>query len=218
MAKATIISAQARERVGKGAARATRRAGRVPAVIYGNKMDPAPVSLDPQDLSQQLSQTGFFSRVFEVRVGKEKHRVLARDVQFDPVTDRPLHVDFMRFSAGTMLNVEVELVFENADVSPGLKKGGVLNVVSHTLELNCPADRIPESIVIDAGELDLGDSIQLGDIPLPSGVQATAGEADMTIVTIAAPTVMREEALAAGEEGEEEEEGEAEAEAEADAG
>jgi len=200
MAKATTISAEVRDRVGKGAARAMRRAGRVPAVIYGDKKDAIPVSLDPRDLIQQLVTQGFFSRVFEVKVGKDKHRVLARDVQFDPLTDRPLHVDFMRFSAGTMLNVDVELAFENEELCPGIKKGGIINVVRHTIELNCAADNIPNSIIIDVGELDMGDSVQLKDIVFPKGAQPTATDPEMTVVTIAAPTAIREEALAAEEE------------------
>ncbi len=200
MAKATTITAQVRDRVGKGAARATRRAGRVPAVVYGDKKDVIPISLDPRDLNQQLVTKGFFSRVFEVKVGKDKHRVLARDVQFDPLTDRPLHVDFMRFSAGTMLNVDVDLVFENEDLCPGLKRGGIINVIRHTIELNCAAENIPSSIAIDVGALDMGESLQLKDIVFPKGVQPTATDPEMTVVTIASPTVVREEAAAAEEE------------------
>ena len=206
MAKASTISAQMRERAGKGAARATRRAGRVPAVIYGNKMDPVSISLDPLELQQNMGQSGFFARVFEVKVGKEKHRVLARDVQFDPVTDRPLHVDFMRFSAGATLNVDVAVAFENEEASPGIKRGGVLNVVMHTIELTCAADNIPHSIPVDLSGLDIGDTLHLSDITLPADVQPVISDRDFTIATIAAPTLMKEDEEEAAEAEEEVEE------------
>ena len=140
MAQVTTMAAQVRERAGKGPARATRRAGRVPAVIYGNKMDSVLISLDPVDLAHQLTGPGFFSRVFDVKVDGETHRVLARDLQTDPVTDRPLHVDFMRFSAATRINVDVQVLFTNEEDSPGLKRGGVLNVVRHAVEMICAPD------------------------------------------------------------------------------
>ena len=214
MAEVTPIAAQTRQRAGKGAARATRRNGRVPAVIYGNKEETLLISLDPLDLSSQLRGPGFFARVFEIQVDKGKHRVLARDLQLDPVSDRPIHVDFMRFSAGTRLNIDVQVTFENEAASPGLKRGGVLNVVRHAIELVCSADNIPETISIDLSGLEIGGSIHISDVDLPAGVEPTISDRDFTIATIAAPTILtieeEEEEEVEGEEGEiEGEEGEA---------
>jgi len=226
MAQATPMTAEVRERAGKGPARATRRAGRVPAIIYGNKLDSVLISLDPVDLAHQLTGPGFFSRVFDVKVNGETHRVLARDLQTDPVTDRPLHVDFMRFSAATRINVDVQVLFKNEEESPGLKRGGVLNVVRHAVEMICAPDRIPESITVDLSGLEIGDSVHISDIPLPEDVQLTIADRDFTVATVVAPsalkTVEEEEAEAAaaaeaealaleGEEGAEAAEGEAEA-------
>ena len=224
MAQVTPMTAEVRERAGKGPARATRRAGRVPAVIYGNKMDSVLISLDPVDLAHQLTGPGFFSRVFDVKVNGETHRVLARDLQTDPVTDRPLHVDFMRFSAATRINVDVQVLFTNEEDSPGLKRGGVLNVVRHAVEMICAPDSIPESITVDLTGLEIGDSVHISDIPLPEDVQLTIADRDFTVATVVAPsalkTVEEEEAEAAAEaetlaleegEGVEAAEGEAEA-------
>ena len=149
MAQVTALAAEEREGAGTGAARQTRRAGRVPCVIYGNKEDSVLISIDPMDLQKQLRGPGFFARVFEIEVGGKKHRVLARDLQVDPVSDKPIHVDFMRFSAATRLNIDVQLVFENHEESPGIKRGGVLNVVRHTVEMRCKPDGIPEKLTVD---------------------------------------------------------------------
>ncbi|MDH5750729.1 MAG: 50S ribosomal protein L25/general stress protein Ctc [Rhodospirillales bacterium] len=198
MSKAVTLAAEVRMRAGKGAARQTRREGRVPAVIYGNKQDTVMISLNPLDLMHQLRGPGFFGRVFEIDAAGEKHKVLARDLQLDPVTDRPIHVDFMRFGADTKLHVEVEVVFINEADSPGLKRGGVLNVVRHTIEMICAADKIPESVIIDLTGLDIGDSVHASVIKLPEGSELAISDRDFTIATIAAPTVM-EEAAEAGE-------------------
>lgn len=206
MAQVTAIAAEAREGTGTGGARQTRRGGRVPCVIYGNKEDSVLISIDPMDLQRQLRGPGFFARVFEIEVGGQKHRVLARDLQVDPVTDRPIHVDFMRFSATTRLNIDVQVVFENHEESPGLKRGGVLNIVRHTIEMLCKPDSIPESILIDLTGLDIGDSVHIGAIELPEDVELTIADRDFTIATIAAPTILVE--VEEEEEGEEVEEGE----------
>ena len=201
MAQAATMSVELRERAGKGAARATRRAGRVPAVIYGNKQDPVMISLEPVELMRQLKGPGFFSRVYELEAGGEKYRVLPRDLQLHPVTDRPLHVDFMRFSAKTRLNIEVSVVFENEEECPGLRQGGVLNIVRHTVELLCSPDHIPESLIVDLSGLDVGDSVHISSIKLPGDVKLTITDRDFTIATIAAPTINIEPVE--GEEGEE---------------
>ncbi|MBT3660079.1 MAG: 50S ribosomal protein L25/general stress protein Ctc [Rhodospirillaceae bacterium] len=192
MAEVLNFAAEPRERAGKGAARATRREGRVPGVIYGNKQEPIMISINPLELTKQLSTPGFFARVYEVNVDGGSHRVLARDLQLDPVTDRPIHVDFMRFSASTRLNIEVEVVFENEEECPGIRVGGVLNVVRHTIELRCAPDSIPEFLTADLAGLEIGDSINISAIDLPGDVQVTITDRDFTIATIAAPTIVEE--------------------------
>ncbi len=205
MAQASTLNAELRERAGKGAARALRRAGRIPAVIYGNKQAPVIITLDPLELSRELKGPGFFSRVFELEVGGDKHRVLPRDMQLHPVTDVPLHVDFMRFSAKTRLNIDVAVVFENEEESPGIKSGGVLNIVRHSIELLCSPDNIPESLNVDLAGLEVGDSVHISAIKLPEDVELTITDRDFTIATIAAPTIVEEieeDEVELGEDGE----------------
>ena len=213
MAEISIIAAQRRERAGKGPARAARRAGRVPGVIYGSKKDPAMVTLDPRELDRELQTGGFLATIYDIQVEKDKERVLPRDVQFDPVTDRPIHVDFLRVSATSSVTVQVPVNFLNEEESPGLKRGGLLNVVRHEIEMICRADAIPASIEVDLTGLDIGDSVHISMISLPDGVAPTITDRDFTVATIAAPTVVQEEEEAEAEEGAELEEG-AEVEAE----
>ncbi len=215
MAEIVTMPAQPRERAGKGPARATRRAGRVPGVIYGAKQDPLMISMDPRDLLRGLKTGSFLATVYELDVGGGKERVLPRDVQFDPVSDKPLHVDFLRVSAATEVTVDVPVEFLNEEESPGLKRGGLLNIVRHEIEMECRADSIPQHIEVDLTGLDIGDSVHISMVKLPEGVRPTIDDRDFTIATIAAPTVVRDEAeeaaaAAAEAEGEEadEEEGE----------
>ena len=193
MTNVTAFAAQPRDRAGKGAARATRREGRVPGVIYGNNQDPVLISLDPIELMKQINVTGFFARVYEVEVVGEKHRVLARDLQLDPVSEQPIHIDLMRFSATTRVNVEIQVNFENEDKCPGLRMGGVLNVVRFMIELRCRPDNIPETLTADLSGLEIGDSLHISAIELPEDVELTITDRDFTVATIAAPTVMEEE-------------------------
>lgn len=211
MAQAHPLNAELRERAGKGAARAVRREGRVPGVIYGNKQEPVLISLDPVDLMKEYQNAGFFSHVYEIAVGGEKYKVLARDMQTHPINDLPIHVDFMRFSAKTRLAVNVYVEFVNEEQSPGLKEGGVLNVVRHEVELRCSPESIPESLIADLSGLDIGDSLHISAITLPEGVELTITDRDFTIATIAAPTIFTEVEDEEGEEGDEAE-GAAEAE------
>ena len=206
MAEATNIAVQPRHQAGKGAARALRRAGRVPGIIYGTKIEPVLISVDPADLIVEMKQPGFFARVFEVEVETETHRVLARDVQFHPVSDRPMHVDFMRFSADTKLNIDVEVVFENEELSPGIKRGGVLNVVRHTIEMICSADNIPPFITVDLSGLEIGDGVHISQVDIPDGAVPTVTDRDFTIATIAAPSILTVEEDTGVVEGEEDEE------------
>lgn len=207
MSNEPTIAAQPRERAGKGAARATRRAGLVPGVIYGDKKESVMISMDPRDLMKQARTIGFFSTVYQVEVGGDSHRVLARDLQLHPVSDQPMHVDFMRVTKGVKINVEVQVSFINEEESPGLKRGGVLNIVRHAVEVSCTPGIIPESFVIDLTGRDLGDSIHFSAIDMPEGVESTISDRDFTIATIAAPSSVKsaasEEEEAEGEEGEE---------------
>lgn len=198
------LNVQLREKTGKGASRALRREGRVPAVLYGGNDAPVHFSLDPIQLDKELHQTGFLSKIFEIPVDKKKEKALARIVQFHPVTDRPIHVDFLRVSKDKKIAVSVPLHFVNEEKSPGIKKGGVLNVLLHNLELMCDIDHIPSEIEIDLTGLEIHHTIHLTDIKLPEGVVAAHAERDNSIANIVAPTVMKKT-------GEEEAEGTAEA-------
>jgi len=210
MTTIVTIPAQPRTGTGKGPARATRRNGRVPAVVYGAKKDPSLISLDPRDLMRALRAGSFMATVFDVDVEGKAERVLPRDVQFDPLSDAPLHVDFLRVSAATTVTVNIPVAFLNEEEAPGLKRGGLLNVVRHDIEANCRADAIPHHIEVDLTGLDIGDSVHISMVPLPDGVQPTITDRDFTVATIAAPTVVQEEAAeVAAEEAAEGEEGEA---------
>ena len=203
MADVSTIAATPRGRVGKGAARTARRNGMVPGMIYGNRLEPVMINVERPILDRELGQAGFFIRLVDIEVDGEKHRVLPREVQFHPVTDAPLHIDFLRFSADRKLSVAVPVRFLNEDESPGLKRGGVLNIVRHEVEVQCTADNIPNEFEIDVTGLDIGDAMHASAISLPEGVAFTITDRDFTVATIAAPTVM-----AADEEEEEEVEGE----------
>ncbi len=207
MAQTHKLSAEIRERAGKGAARATRRAGRVPAVIYGNKQEPVLISVDPVDLMKEIHQPGFFSHVYEIAVGGDTYKVLARDLQTHPINDLPTHVDFMRFSAKTRLAVDVYVEFINEDKCPGLKEGGVLNVVRHEVELRCSPDSIPEQLEADLSGLEIGDTLHISAIALPEGAELTITDRDFTVATIAAPTIFTEVEDEVDEDGEEGAEG-----------
>ena len=189
MADIISLAAEPRERAGKGAARATRRAGRIPAVIYGNKETPSMVSIHPIDLMHQIRGGGFFSKVYEIEADGKKHRVLPRDIQLHPVTDQPIHVDFMRFSKTTRLVVEVPVIFVGEEECPGLRQGGVLNIVRHAIEMRASPDSIPESVEIDLSGYNVGDSVHISSATLPGDVELTITDRDFTVATIAAPSV-----------------------------
>jgi len=191
MVDATKIAAQPRERAGKGAARAARRAGRVPGVIYGEKAPPTLIDLDPKTVDIEIHKPGFFTRVFDVDVAGKVQRALARDVQLHPVTDRAEHVDFMRVGEKTRIRVGIPVKFINQEKSPGLKRGGVLNIVRHTIEVYCSVSNIPQSFSIDLDGLDIGDSVHISKVKLPEGVKPTITTRDFTIAAVAAPSVMK---------------------------
>ena len=194
MADITSLPARARDRAGKGAARSTRRAGLVPGVVYGNKETPVLIAMEPRHLEPQVKKNGFFTRIFELDIDGKKHRVLPRDVQFHPVSDRAEHVDFLRVSATTRVTVGVPVKVVNESAAPGIKKGGVVNVVRHTVDLVCLADKIPQALVIDMTGKEIGDSIHISHIALPEGVVPAIRDRDFTVATLAAPTVQSEEA------------------------
>jgi large subunit ribosomal protein L25 len=203
MVETITFEAESRVGVGKGPARQLRRAGRVPAIIYGERKDQQMVSLEARALRRQLGNPHFFNTLCSLQVNGEAIRVLPREVQLHPVTDDPIHADFVRVSAGATIEVEVPVVFVNEETSPGLKRGGVLNIVRREVELACPADAIPGELTVDLQAFDIGDSVHISHITLPEGVRPTITDRDFTIATISAPTVVAEEAEAAQEEAEE---------------
>jgi large subunit ribosomal protein L25 len=198
MAMATVkeLKATARPSVGKGAARAERRAGRVPGVIYGNNQPPTPISVDDADLRQRILAGRFLTTIYDIDLEGKKHRVIPRDFHLDPVRDFPIHVDFMRLGEGATIRISVPLHIQRADASPGVKRGGTVNIVTHTLDLECSVDNIPQYIDADVSTLEIGHSLHLSDITLPASVKALARE-DITLVTIVPPSGYAEEQKAA---------------------
>lgn len=187
MSKIATLAVEARDRAGKGSARAARREGRVPAVIYGNKEAAEVVTVEYKMLERELNTGKFLSTVFDIQVGDRTERVLPRDVQFHPVTDRALHVDFMRIAKDGMITVEVPVVTTESAASPGIKRGGVLNIVRHSIEVKAPAENVPEAITVSLAGLEIGDSVHISKVTLPAGVTPTISYRDFTIVTIAPP-------------------------------
>jgi len=187
MSDTTTISASERERVGKGSARAARRAGLVPAVIYGNKKDPVGITMEAREITKIVHQPGIFGRLLEIDVAGSRSTVLTRDIQFHPVNDAIMHMDFLRVSQSSTIAVAVAVEFINEDKCPGIRLGGVLNIVRHEVELNCPATAIPEKITIDLEGVKIGDSIHISAIPLPEGVTPTITDRDFTVATLASP-------------------------------
>jgi large subunit ribosomal protein L25 len=169
----------------------------VPAVIYGDKKEPLLISLEPRALVRELHRPGFFAKLVDVTIGGETHRTLPRDVQLHPVTDMPLHVDFMRVGAHTRITVEIPVRFVDQEKSPGLKRGGLLNIVRHEIEMLCSADNIPDHIDVSLEGREIGDSIHISAVKLPEGARPTIADRDFTIATLAAPSAVREEAAAA---------------------
>ena len=193
MSEALTLPAETRDRAGKGASRALRREGRVPAVVYGGKEEPLSVHVEEKELVRQLGTGHFFNSVVEVEVGGKKVRTLPKDVAFHPVTDRPLHVDFLRIAKDAKVHVNVPVHFINEEASPGLKRGGVLNIVRHDLDLVCDADKIPDDITIDVTGLEVGDSIHISQVSLPKGTESGIADRDFTIATIVAPSALKSE-------------------------
>ncbi|QZH74855.1 MAG: 50S ribosomal protein L25/general stress protein Ctc [Erythrobacter sp.] len=210
MSDALELSAELRERAGKGASRELRRNGRVPAVIYGGKEEPTTIHLEAKELVKRLGTGHFMNSIVMIDIGGKVHRTLPKDVAFDPVSDRPIHVDFLRLGKDATITVSVPVVFVNEEASPGLKRGGVLNVVRHELELVCDADRIPGEIEIDVTGTEVGDSIHISAVTLPAGSESAITDRDFTIATIVAPSALKRADGEAASEADGEDEGEGE--------
>ena len=193
MSEQLTLPAETRERAGKGASRELRRDGRVPAVVYGDKKEPMSVHVEEKALAKALSTGHFMNTVVMIDVGGKAHRTLPKDVQFHPVTDRPIHVDFLRIGAHSSVTVAIPVRFDNEEASPGLKRGGVLNVVQHEVELVCDASEIPDELHIDLTGLEIGDSIHISAVKLPKGAKPAIEDRDFTVATVVAPSAMKSE-------------------------
>ena len=191
MSDQLTLSAETRDRAGKGASRELRRQNRVPAVIYGNKQEPELIHVEEKALIKLLMTGHFSNSVVEIELGGKKQITIPKDVAFHPVSDRPTHVDFLRIVKGAKVDIEVPVVFINEDASPGLKRGGVLNIVRHELELICENDKIPDDIQIDVAGFDIGDSIHISHVKLPKGSESKITDRDFTIATIVAPSALK---------------------------
>jgi large subunit ribosomal protein L25 len=224
MSEQLMLPAEARERAGKGASRSLRRDGRVPAVVYGEKKEPLSIHVEEKLLTKMLHTGHFMNSVVMIDVGGKATRTLPKAVDFHPVSSRPIHVDFLRIGEHAQVNVNVPVRFDNEEESPGLKRGGVLNIVVHDLALVCDAAEIPNEIHIDLTGLEIGDTIHISEVKLPKGSRPANEDEDFTVATIVAPSAMKaeeEEAAPEGEVptvGEEEVEGEGEAEGDAEGG
>ncbi len=197
MAEAVELKAWARGRSGKGGARAARREGRIPGILYGDKKDPETISVDYRAITQQLLTGHFQSTIFTLNVDGAKTRVIPRAVQLDPIRDFPIHVDFLRLAKDALVTVEVPVRFFNEAASPGLKRGGVLNIVRHEIPVRCPADAIPDHFEVDLAGLEIGDSVHISAVKLPEGVRPTITERDFTVATIVGRAAEEEVAPAA---------------------
>lgn len=191
MAKTTSIRVNERKTAGKGAARAERRAGLIPGVIYGEKKEPVMFSISALDLDAQMRQKGFWTRQFEIEVGKNKYHAICQDIQTHPLTDRPIHIDFLRVSENAELEIEVPVMYENELACPGLKLGGTLNAIYRTIEVSCKPKDIPETLFVDLTGLEIGDVVKMSDVKFPAGVKPVE-DMDTTIAAIAAPSSMEE--------------------------
>ena len=202
MSDALILPAESRERAGKGASRALRREGRIPAVIYGGKEEPTTIHVEEKELVRQLMTGHFMNSIVKIELGGETIRTLPKDVALHPVTDRPTHADFFRLARDAKVEVSIPVVFVGEEASPGLKKGGVLNVVRHEVDLVCEADKIPGEIEISVEGKEVGDSIHISEVNLPEGSASAITDRDYTIATLVAPSALKksEEEEAEGEE------------------
>src|ERR1051326_804589 len=197
MAQVQELKVEARAGRGKGPSFQARQQGLIPAVVYGGTAEPETVAVDGRTLERHIEKGAFLTTLLMLDIAGKKTRVIPRQLQLDPVSDRPVHVDFMRLAAGAKVRLEIPVHFKGQGESPGLKKGGVLNIVRHEMELVCPADAIPNEILIDVSSLDINESLHINDISLPAGAKPTIRGRDFTICSIVAPTSVIEEQRAA---------------------
>lgn len=193
MVAVTALNVEKRAKSGTGPARETRRLGRIPGILYGTKLEPLMISVDEKSLLKEVSDPHYHTKLYDLNIDNKNHRALIRQVQLNPVTDRPLHIDFLRVDASSRLVVDIPLKFINSDKSPGIKRGGVLNIVYHELQLSCPANEMPENITIDLTGLEVGHSIHLNAIELPKGTHVAHAGRDYTLATIVAPSGLKSE-------------------------
>ena len=197
MTETTKVVAKMRDRAGKGGARSSRREGLIPAVIYGDKQPPMMIAVEPKSIERDLHKEGYFNHTLSIDVDGTPHTVLPRDVQLDPVTDKPVHLDFLRVGPESIISVQVPVHFRNESASPGIKRGGVLISVLLGIHVRTQADKIPEYFEVDLTGLEIGHSIHLSTLAVPEGVRIVSREKDATVASIAAPTVVREAAAQA---------------------
>src|SRR5262245_53214503 len=200
MATTSKVIAKKRDRAGKGGARSSRRDGLIPAVIYGDKQPPLMIAVEPKSIEREMHKEGFFNHRLQIEVEGTGFEVLPRDVQLDPVTDKPLHLDFLRIGPDSVITVQVPVHFKNEANAPGIKRGGVLNVVMHEITVRTKPATIPEFFEVDLTGLDIGHSVHLSALKVPEGVRVVTRDKNPTIASVAAPTVVREAAAAAAAE------------------
>jgi large subunit ribosomal protein L25 len=198
MVETTKVVAKMRDRAGKGGARSSRREGLIPAVIYGDKQPPMMIAVEPKTIEREVHKEGYFNHRLTIAIDGKDHDVLPRDVQIDPVTDKTLHLDFLRIGPDSIITVQVPVHFRNEVASPGIKRGGVLNVVLHEITVRTKADRIPEFFEVDLTGLEIGHSIHMSTLAIPEGVRVVTRDDNATVASIAAPTVVRETTTDAG--------------------
>jgi large subunit ribosomal protein L25 len=197
MPETIALSAERRAVVGKGPARATRRAGRIPGIIYGGGQEPVAISLDPREFARAAGRRAFFATLVDLSLDGAVERTLPREVQYHPASDKPLHVDFMRVSPTSRVTVTVPVRFVDQEQSIGLRRGGILNIVRHGIDLVCPVEGIPGHVTVSLGGLDIGDSVHISAVTLPEGCTPTITGRDFTIASIAASSAVRDEATTA---------------------
>ena len=194
-----VLNVEVRERAGSGASRAVRREGKVPGVLYGGPRGPVTIAVAQNEFRKALYTGKLLGHLVTLKYGAETQPVIAKAVQFHPVTDAPVHFDLYRVDEHQLIRIAVPVHFRNQEASPGIKRGGTLNVDLHELEVMAPADRIPEEFVIDLTGLDIGDSVRATDLALPDGVELTAHMRDATVASIASSSAMQSEEAAEGE-------------------
>lgn len=194
-----VLNVEVRERTGTGGAREARRAGKVPGILYGGPKGPVAISVKANEFRKSLQTGQLHGHLVTLKYGDESQPVIAKDIQFHPVTDEPTHFDLLRVEAGSTIRIAVPVHFKNQDVCPGLKAGGSLEIVRHDVELNCPADAIPEELVFDLSNTQLGDTVRIGDITLPKGVSPAIADRDFVLATLKVSSAGMSEAAAEGE-------------------